>query len=337
MESKTRENIKRKRLQRKRIRRIRFLRFLIFLVIVGSLGGLIAFAGYHIYTLGSHVYQSYEAMYAGYEQRQQEKRGMLDARFDGYTNVLVLGVDDGADASMLAGQHADTIMLLSLENTTGKVRVISIPRDTLVNIPGRASGQKLSAAFAYGGAPLTVQTVSALLGVSIHQYVTIDVRALTELVDLLGGIDLYVENDMDYQDPEAGLEIHLKKGYQHLDGDTAQKYLRYRSSELGDIGRVQRQQHFVKALYEQALKLDTLRKLPGIADLFQHRMSTSAEIFDSGHLANVLRHLNTAEPETFMLPGGSDGDAWIPDQQMLDTKIKELFPDSLSPAEEDKN
>ena len=85
------------------------------------------------------------------------------------------------------------------------------------------------------------------------------------------------------------------------------------------------------------MKLDTLRKLPGIADLFQHRMSTSAEIFDSGHLANVLRHLNTAEPETFMLPGGSDGDAWIPDQQMLDTKIKELFPDSLSPAEEDKN
>ena len=334
MESKTRENIKRKRLQRKRIR---FLRFLIFLVIVGSLGGLIAFAGYHIYTLGSHAYQSYEAMYAGYEQRQQEKRGMIDARFDGYTNVLVLGVDDGADDSMLAGQHADTILLLSLENATGKVRVLSIPRDTLTNIPGKAPGQKLSSAFAYGGAPLTVQAVSALLGISIHQYVAMDVKAMTELVDMLGGIDLYVEHDMDYQDPEAGLEIHLKKGYQHLDGDTAQKYLRYRSPELGDIGRVQRQQHFVKALYEQAMKLDTLRKLPEIADLFQHRMSTSAEIFDSGHLANVLRHLDTAEPQTFMLPGESDGGVWVPNQQLLDTKMKELFPDSLSPAEDDKN
>lgn len=337
MGSETRDNIKRKRQQRRRRKIIFLFRLMIFLFLFGSLSALVLFAGYHIYTLGSHVYEDYASMYRGYEQRQAEKRGMLDARFDSYTNVLVMGIDDGADPAGVVGKHADTILLLSLDNATGQLRVISIPRDTVLTIPGRKQPEKVSASYAYGGAPLTVQTVSMLLGVSIHQYVTLDVKAMTSLVDALGGVDIYVEDDMSYEDSEAGLNIQLKKGYQHMDGELVQKYLRYRSPELGDIGRVQRQQHFVRALYEQALHLDTVTKLPAIAEIFRQQMTTSAEIFDSAHLAKVLRHLDGAAPKTIMLPGEPNGDAWIPNQERMNEAIKALFPGVADTAGENKN
>ena len=110
-----------------------------------------------------------------------------------------------------------------------------------------------------------------------------------DLIDVLGGIDVYVEEDMDYDDEASGLSIHLKQGYQHLDGDAAQKYLRFKDEKLGDVGRIQRRQRFIKALYEKVLQLETIPKLPAIADIFRNRLTTSAEIFDSAHLANVLR------------------------------------------------
>ncbi len=178
---------------------------------------------------------------------------------------------------------------------------------------------------------MLVKQVSRLLGVSIHQYVTIDMATFAELIDLLGGIDIYVEENMNYEDPESGLSIHLEQGYQHLDGETAQKYLRYRNNELGEVGRVQRQQKFTKALYETVLQLGTVPKLPAIADVIRERVETSAEVFDSAHLANVLRNLSSETPAAMMLPGDyaqGNENLWIPNQAEIDERIRELFPES---------
>ena len=90
---------------------------------------------------------------------------------------------------------------------------------------------------------------------------------------------------------------------------------------------MQRQQKFIKALYAKALQLDTLPKLPAIADLFRNRMETSAEIFDSAHLANVLRKMSSDPPTTLMLPGAENDDGtWIPNNVELEARMSELFP-----------
>lgn len=326
----TKENIMKKRKLRRKQRRIRFFRVLFLLTLLGLILSAVLFLGFTVYRWAGHFYQEYQTMYQEYTERKDARQGSIDPKFEGYTNILILGLDEGVDTVSYGEQNADTILVMSLENNTGRLRFITIPRDTWVTVPGEGEG-RIGTLYKDGGASFLVRQVSTLLGISIHQYITIDMRTFAELIDLLGGIDLYVEEDMNYDDPASDLSIHLKKGYQHMDGDTAQKYLRYRGSELGDVGRVQRQQRFIKALYEKVLQLSTVPKLPAIADVFQHRMETSAEIFDSAHLANVLRRLSSEEPVTVMLPGNyaaNDDSIWVPNPTEIEERIRELFPDT---------
>jgi len=317
----TQDNIKKKRKSMKRRRRIQIFRLVFMCVLIALLGSAILFLGMTAYNVGNNVYNEFNSMYQGYSDRRNARVGAVDPKFDGYTNILILGIDDGEQGDM----QADTILVLSFSNDTGKSRLISIPRDTLVQADS-ASG-RLGNLYSWGGANLIVRHVSALLGISIHQYVIIGMSTFAELIDVLGGVDIYVEENMDYDDPQSGLSIHIGQGYQHLNGEDSQKYLRYLSSKLGDVGRVQRQQKFMKALYAKVLQLDTIPKLPAIADIFQHKMETSAEIFDSAHLANVLRRMSSDPPTTVMLPGSENSQgAWIPNIAEIDAKIQELFP-----------
>lgn len=332
--NRTRENIRRKRKLLAKKRRKRFLRFCLFLLVFCALLVAAAFLVMTLYHWGSGIYAEYQARHDAYLARREARLAEQDPRFDGYTNVLVLGIDDGAGGIEAADggttRQADTLLLLSAENATGKLRLVTIPRDTWVPIPGSPYEDRISTLYRTGGAPLVVRAVEHLLGVSVHQYVAIDMKTCADLIDLLGGIDLYVESDMDYNDPAAGLAIHLKQGYQHLDGTQAQEYLRYRGTDLGDVGRSERQQQFAKALYEEVMRVRTLPKLPAIAELLQTRVETSAEIFDSAHLANVLRRMDRTEPEAWMLPGApAEGDdtIWIPETQAIGEGVARLFPE----------
>ena len=327
----TQQNIKYKRkllAQRRRRARLRLLILLIFLGVV--LTGIL-FAGYALVSLGSRINQEYQAMYAGYSQRQQAKRGQVDPRFDGYTNVLIMGLDDGVDVDGGTEKKADGILVASFENSTGKLRFIHIPQDTWVNVTGSKEQMKMKYLYALGGAPLMTRQVNALLGISIHQYIVLDMQVFSELIDALGGVDIYVEEDMNYDDAEGGIAIHLPQGYQHLDGQQAQQYLRYRSDDLNDLGRMQRQQRFCKALYQNLLQFKTLTKLPTIADIIKQRVETSAEIFDSMYLANTLRHLSNVPPESIVLPGApaaDDASIWVLDDAALAQRMQELFPEA---------
>ncbi len=328
--NRTKKNIMRKRkIQRKR-RRIHFFRVLLVLVTGGLLLSAVLFIGVAAYKWSAHIYQDYQQMYQEYTERKDARQGAIDPKFEGYTNILIMGLDEGADTVLYGGQNADSIIVMSLENSTGRLRFITIPRDTWIIPPGEQGG-RIGTLYQNGGGPFMVRQISALLGISIHQYISIDMNTFSDLIDILGGIDLYVESDMNYDDPESGLSIHLQQGYQHMDGNMVQQYLRYRGSDLGDVGRVQRQQRFLKALYEKVLQLNTVPKLPAVAEVFQNRVETSAEIFDSAHLANVLRSLSTESPITIMLPGdyapGNDS-VWIPNYEEINARIRELFPNT---------
>ena len=319
MANTTKNNIERKRKSMNRRRRIKAFRLIFALVVLCLIGSAILFVGFSVYNAGVRVYNEFADMYQGYNDRRTARMGQADPKFDGYTNILILGVDDSDR------QEADTVLMLSFSNETGKSRIISIPRDT--RISSRSYSGRLANLYDRGGASAMVREISKLLGISIHQYIVIDMSTFAELIDVLGGLDIYVEENMDYDDPTSGLSIHIGQGYQHLTGEEVQKYLRYRGEKLGDVGRVQRQQKFIKALYAKVLQLDTIPKLPAIADIFRNRMETSAEIFDSAHLANVLRKMSSDPPATLMLPGYENDDgAWIVNRPELEARIGELFP-----------
>jgi len=220
-----------------------------------------------------------------------------------YINILLLGLDDGDQENPGAPKRSDTMMVASINPEEGKIHLLSIPRDTKVAIPGHKGAEKITHAFFYGGSELAIRTVENLLELHIDHYVVIDWQAFIKTIDLLGGVDLYVENNMHYEDPYANLVINLTQGYQHLNGSQAGQYVRFRSDELGDIGRVQRQQRFFKALTEQTLQISNILKLPVFIHDIDQYVITDITGFKMIKLANSLKKIKSGDLSTEMLPG----------------------------------
>ncbi|MDB5099829.1 MAG: Cell envelope-related transcriptional attenuator domain containing protein [Cyanobacteria bacterium RYN_339] len=157
--------------------------------------------------------------------------------------------------------NTDTMILARLDPARNQARLLSIPRDTRVPIPGHGTF-KINAANPYGGARLAVETVSGFLGVPVDRYMVINTQGVIQLVDALGGVNVFVPRPMNYDDNTGKLHIHLDKGWNHLDGRHAHDFLRFRHDDQGDIGRVQRQQAFMQAVMGQYLSPMNLLKTP---------------------------------------------------------------------------
>lgn len=244
-------------------------------------------------------------------------------------NILLLGLDDGDNETPGAPRRSDTMMVASVSPEDGNISLLSIPRDTKVTIPGRKGYDKVNHAFAYGGADLAERTVEEFLRIPINYYVLIDWQAFIKVVDILGGVDLYVENDMNYEDPYANLSIHLKKGYQHLDGEKAGEYIRYRHDELGDIGRVQRQQRFLKALNNEMWQAGTILKLPALVNTIDKYVQTDMNLLTMVKVANTLKTFHATGLQAEMVPGNFatlDGlSYWIPDKDQTRQLVERIF------------
>lgn len=244
-------------------------------------------------------------------------------------NILLLGLDDGDEQYPGSARRSDTMIMVSVHRDDGTVNLVSIPRDTRVEIPGYKGYDKITHAYFYGGPALAVKTVEALLQVPVNHYVVIDWQAFIKVVDLLGGIDLYVERNMDYEDPYANLSIHLKKGYQHLNGHQAGEYVRFRSDELGDIGRVQRQQRFVKAMAEEAFTAGTILKIPELISTMNQYILTDISGIDMATIAYGLKGFRTQNIHAEMLPGNFADigglSYWNPDKEQTQQLVQRLF------------
>ena len=162
-------------------------------------------------------------------------------RLDLKKNIVVLGVDERPSEEDTG--RSDTLFVVMLDSDNNNVSLLSVPRDTRVKIPGYG-WDKINHAFAFGGHKLTQQTTEELLGIRINNYVMIDFKGFKGLVDAIGGVDIEVEKPMSYYDEWDGFTIDLAPGMQHMDGDKAIQYVRYRDEE-GDIGRIRRQQKFL--------------------------------------------------------------------------------------------
>lgn len=269
-----------------------------------------------------------------------ELPGTIAAATLARTNVLVLGSDVGYTGKRKDAEapvRSDTIIVASLDPQSGHVNLLSVPRDTRVEIPGRAGFDKINAAFAYGGTELARQTVSQFLGVPIDHYVRLKLDGLMQIVDVLGGVEIDVEKNMRYRDRAAGLKIALKKGPQTLTGEQAQEYVRFRHDENGDIGRVQRQQAFIKALVAKLLQPATLVKLPAILEVVQQSVETDFSADELLRIATWAKGLSPEALHSEMVPGAFSGNKfpvsyWLPDLEATRAMAHRLLTDGTAVA-----
>ncbi len=222
-------------------------------------------------------------------------------------NVLVMGIDrvPGAKpgSKELFDGRSDTMLLLRVDPTDDTVKLLSIPRDTQVNI-SNVGVTKINDANVRGGAELAATTVSSVLnGMAIDRYVRVDTAAFRELVNLLGGVEVYVPEAMSYVDQTQKLKINLSPGLQTLNGDQAEQFARFRHDAYGDIGRVQRQQTLLKALLKRATSPAIIPKLPGLVVSMQKYIDTNLSLEEMLALTGAGRKLSQGNFKMVMLPG----------------------------------
>ncbi len=192
-----------------------------------------------------------------------------------FYTILISGVDDGNGGS-------DTNILVAIDTENDYIYGVSIPRDTKASINGK--NRKINFAYNSGGMELMAQTVSHQLGIPVDYTVLVNLRAFQALVDTIGGVDFYIPVDMDYDDPYQDLHIHFSKGMRHLNGSEALKVVRFRHNNDGtgygseDIGRMQTQQDFLKAVAKQTLTVSNLTKLDSFCKIFQQYVETDLTV-----------------------------------------------------------
>lgn len=264
-------------------------------------------------------------------------------------NVLVLGTkvlsSDLGESPGEAGYHklvddsfdgaTDAMLLLRFDPENNSVTMLSIPRDTKVNLPGHGT-VKINAANRLGGVSSSARAVSNLLaGVEIDRYVRVNVQAVQQLVDALGGVEMYVPKDMKYRDDSQHLYIDLEKGQQTLNGEEAMQFLRFRYDEYGDIGRVQRQQLLLRAMVQQALNPSTLGRLPRIFSAIQSNVDTNLKVQEMLALAGFASDRDQENLEMLMLPGefqdvedrpnGETTSYWLPHRREIERMMARHF------------
>jgi len=251
------------------------------------------------------------------------------------TNILLMGVDEGKT-------RTDVVVLAHIDPKQGLVSVLSVPRDTLVDIPCDGlktcrSKDKLAHAHVYGGEKgpeLTVRAVEGLLDVKIPYYVRVDYAGFEKVVEALGGVDMVIEKNMDYEDPYASppLKIHFKgsPNPQHLTGTEALKFVRFRADGLGDIGRIDRTRKFFLAMVQTARKNGTAAKLPGLVSTLLPYIDTNLNTATAVALARMAKQVDLSQVAVEMVPGRDDpanaaGWVWVADQAKTKSLVEQLI------------
>lgn len=309
--------MRRTRRQKRSFRRVKWLAF--FLLLFVGIGLVWGFGGLH----------------------ERGARGGAPGLMAGEhtVHVMILGVDERADDV----GRSDTLMVATLDTESGKGALLSVPRDTRLAIDGHGY-DKANHAYAFGGHALSMSTVENLLGVPMDHYLIINTSAFERIIDAIGGVDINVEKRMHYEDPwddNGGLVIDLYPGEQHMDGKKAIQYVRYRDGE-GDIGRIGRQQKFMKAVLAKVISPEILPRLPKLIEEVSSAVKTDMSLTEMLDFAQRLKDIHDAGLSADMVPGEpayyQDISYWIPDivatRQMLADEIGIEFTPELRAAAE---
>ena len=248
--------------------------------------------------------------------------------------VLVLGVDRRPSESGGAPSRSDTIMLAQVSPGSGRVQLLSVPRDLLVEVePGVED--RINTAYTYGGVEQATAVVENLTGISVDRYAIVDFGGFEDAINALGGVTLEVEEPI-----RLGIEgrrVYIPAGRQELDGLEALAYARYRGTACGDLGRIKRQQRLVAALRQQALGWNTITRLPGIVRVAHQNVDTNLGIMQAISLGRALAGRGEeGGMRSFQLKGNPDtlpsGDAVLVPDEAANAEVLEDYRDASPPS-----
>ncbi|HTU70793.1 MAG TPA: LCP family protein [Candidatus Baltobacteraceae bacterium] len=222
-------------------------------------------------------------------------------------NVLLLGYQDDEGTT-------DTIILAHLDVDRRTATLVSIPRDTWVPIPGHGH-DKINAAYAFGGPHASARAVSALLGgVPIDAIVALQPDGAAQIVDAMGGLNVDVDETMNYDDNYGDLHIHLKQGEQYLTGSQVAGYLRFRHDASSDYGRMKRQQQVLKLMLNQLSQPQNWAKLPRILAFARKDVKTTLSQDQLLALLEIYRDVPEDNVRAFTLPSKA---GWVGDASVV--------------------
>lgn len=266
---------------------------------------------------------------------------------DIYKNIAVFGVDKD-------GYRTDVIFVVNFNSMTNKVKVLSLPRDTKVTWTEEQQQSlqdlgkhtvyvsKLNEMTAYGGIEnirdFTINQIEHMLDIKVDNYVIVNIDAFNQIVDAIGGVDLYVPQDMKHTDYSGGLFIDLKEGQQHLDGDKAEQFVRFRSYPNGDVDRIAAQQIFLKAFSEKILSPSIITKLPKLVGIVFNSIKTDMSLTELPQYYQYINNFDKENLSFFTLPGEGryEGGAsyFFPYYDEVDEVVQEVFFDTVPAGEE---
>ena len=214
---------------------------------------------------------------------------------DGVTRLLILGRDRAAGLT-------DSILIATLNETDGSLRILQIPRDTYAEYTQR-DYKKLNGAYASLGLTGTKQFLSEALGVPLDYALSLDLDCVAEVVDAVGGVEVEVTQTMQYRDPYQDLVIDLEPGVHRLDGATAEHFLRFRSGYVNaDLGRMDAQKRFIGAFAKQCAGLNSVSLTQLMWKLFPH-VETDLPIHRAIQLAKLVPTVNVENIPMLTAPG----------------------------------
>ncbi|WEK53628.1 MAG: LCP family protein [Candidatus Cohnella colombiensis] len=225
-------------------------------------------AGVRVYQLEQNLAKAQKPKEESRFAKFEEKAEYVPPEWTGTerVNILLMGGDErGLTTNEVA--RSDSMIVASIDPTAKTIHVMSVLRDTWVEIPGYRDN-RANTALSLGGPNLAMKTIGNMLGLDIQYYMYVDFQGFIKLVDAIGGIDFYVEKNMHYTDAADGhkYDIDLKEGQQHLDGTKALQYVRFRHDKLSDFTRTGRQRDFLKAIADKMQTVWNLYRLPDIID-----------------------------------------------------------------------
>lgn len=234
---------------------------------------------------------------------------------DGEVTILILGTDGTAG---IDGERSDTIIVCRLNLEEGYARMISIPRDTRVKIPGKNTN-KINAAFAYGGVELTKETIEDFYNLKIERTMIVNFETFTDAVDKLGGVDIIWEDEEPLISDDYGLNI--KQGVNKLDSLTALNFVRFRGTPTADLGRIGRQQLFLKSLGRDIKnKANFIQQLDIINSIYKG-IETDLTLSEMMYIFNSYKEFDNFNITTWMSAGNPeyvDGVSYVlPDKDII--------------------
>lgn len=256
-------------------------------------------------------------------------------------NILCMGVDsNGRHAQRFLNTRSDTMMLVHIDPELKRVGLVSIPRDSRVKLPGAHGIDKINSAHALGGPELAVEAVKEAFAVPIDHYVVVDTEGLKKLFEALGPMEIMVEKRMRYRDRAAGLHVDLEPGLQTLSPKQVEEYVRFRHDPKGDIGRIERQQWFMRQVSKKLKEPAVLLKLPDLFKFANEYVVTDMTAEDMAKVANFGKDIQPQQVQTATLPGHAEyihgGSYWIPDPEACSVVFSRMLNEKISVAEQEE-